>query len=437
MTQKGKNWCLFLTGLFSLTQIQVVGSIGIAELVFFLIAPFVWMQDLRLLKRDGFHVCLNLLMGVMAGCWLAGFLNKTDFVSILKGFAAIYALWASIVVLHRLVRGNYTGIKWFFLGVAFSGVINIFVFQQSVEVTMLAGGQHGADSAEAIMAGPIFWIGRLSPFVMLPIKGWYLQTPLLYSAFAPLGMAAFSILTTVSGRSAALGALAAATIVFVGGKDSRKMARISKYFISFVIAGLVMIFLAKVAYTELASGGYLGEDSRKKFEDQTRGKTDMLSILMGGRADFFCGLTACAEKPIVGHGPWPLDTHGFYGDFVQKYGTLDDIKTYADFLVRARAHGYVRLIPSHSHIVQWWQWYGVFGLVFWLYVLYLYFNYFRKCVAIYPPWFGFLAVSIPGTLWGIFFSPFSGRITWGMLLVGVLFVKAMQERRIEIPFCAN
>ncbi len=432
MTQKSKNWWLFWCGLFSLTQIQVVGSIAISELAIFLIAPFVWLQDLGQLKRDGFSFCLWLLVGVMAGCWLSGFLNHTPFVSMFKGFAAIYALWASIVVLHRLVRKNYLGIKWFFVGAALSGVINVFIFQQSVEVVTLAEGVKGIGSVEAIMSGPIFWIGRLKPFAFLPINGWYLQTPILYSALAPLGMAAFSILTTVSGRSASLGALAAAIVVFVGGKDPHKMMRISKHFVIFMFAGLVMIFLAKVAYTELASGGHLGEAARKKFEAQTRGKTDMLSVLMGGRGEFFCGLTACIEKPVVGYGPWARDYQESYGKFVEKYGTLEDIKAYYES--RRWSRGMVGLIPGHSHIVGWWLWYGGMGLVFWLYVLYLYFNYFRKCVATYPPWFGFLAASIPATLWSIFFSPFSGRIAWGMILVGVLFVKAMREKRVSIPY---
>ena len=37
------SWVLFLIGLFSQTHIQVVGSIGISELIIFLVAPFLYV----------------------------------------------------------------------------------------------------------------------------------------------------------------------------------------------------------------------------------------------------------------------------------------------------------------------------------------------------------------------------------------------------------
>ena len=57
---KGKNFWLFLIGTFSMTQVRLIGSIGISEVIVFVVAPFVFVSDYRFLKRDGFMPMVNL-----------------------------------------------------------------------------------------------------------------------------------------------------------------------------------------------------------------------------------------------------------------------------------------------------------------------------------------------------------------------------------------
>ena len=45
---------LFLLGLGEQTQVRLVGYIGISEFFIFLLAPFIFIQDAQILKRDGF-----------------------------------------------------------------------------------------------------------------------------------------------------------------------------------------------------------------------------------------------------------------------------------------------------------------------------------------------------------------------------------------------
>ena len=51
---------LFLIGLFSQTQIHVFGSIGISELPIFVVAPILFVTNVRSLKHDGFFPFLML-----------------------------------------------------------------------------------------------------------------------------------------------------------------------------------------------------------------------------------------------------------------------------------------------------------------------------------------------------------------------------------------
>ena len=83
---------LFLIGLGSQTQIQVVGSIGISELVMFLIGPFIFFLDYRQLKADGFMPFVWLSIFVCMGCVCSGMINHTNFGKIQKLFIARFYL---------------------------------------------------------------------------------------------------------------------------------------------------------------------------------------------------------------------------------------------------------------------------------------------------------------------------------------------------------
>ena len=310
------------------------------------------------------------------------------------------------------------------------------MFQKAVELNMYAGGVSGEKAVESIMGGPIFWISRLSPFVNLPSTGWYLQTPWAYSILAPLFMAAFSMLTTTSGRAAALSALGMVALCIIGGKRQQKMKKICKHFWWLVAIAVIGIGLANIAYRYAAEHNLLGEKARAKYEGQTKRGKDVLSVLMGGRGESFVGLFACIDNPFIGFGPWALDDKGYYEDFLAKYGAAEDYEVYLKSrmdMARLGISERIRLIPAHSHIVAFWLWYGIFGLVFWVYVIFVLLRYLRQdCYAI-PQWFFWVACGIPATLWHIFFSPMGTRTGIPMLIVACLITRQVRRGRFFLP----
>jgi hypothetical protein len=214
---KKANWLLFLIGLGSLTQIKIGFSIGISEIFVYLAAPFLYFRNAHILKRDGLMplLFLGLLVNIMNV--VAGYANQIPIYFYFKGFASTYPLLAFPIVLHHLLSKNPTGHRWLFLGAALSNIINVFIFQTSFEVAAYTQGAQGEDAVGAIMSGPIFWIGRLERFIKLPFEGWFWQTSLGYTILAPIGLAAFSMFTSESGRSAALGALGGSFIAIFCG----------------------------------------------------------------------------------------------------------------------------------------------------------------------------------------------------------------------------
>jgi len=155
--------------------------------------------------------------------------------------------------------------------------------------------------------------------------------------------------------------------------------------------------------------GYIGEEAQSKNESQSKAG----NLLLGGRPEFFIGLRAALDRPIVGHGSWPKDLKYFemlYDTLVEN-GSIDYSKDFD-----AEADG---LIPSHSHIVGAWVWAGIAGLAFWTYMLWFVIKGAIQIAIQRPPlapvymWF-FLSF-----FWDIFFSPFaaSRRILEAVLIV--------------------
>lgn len=408
---KRAGWLLFLIGLGSLTQIKIGFSIGISEIFVYLVAPFLFIRNATLLRRDGMMPLL--LLGALVNVMnvVAGAFNHIPTYFYFKGFATTYPLLAFPVVLHHLLTKNPMGHRWLLLGVALSNVVNVFMFQTSFETVTYVQGTSGGDAVSAIMASPIFWIDRLSNFIRLPAAGWFWETPLAYTCLAPLGLAAFSMLTTVSGRSAALGALGSVFIAVFCGKSRVRMRRFGRNIWGFVVVAVIGIVILHATYRYAAMNGILGERAQTKYERQSGGG-GILKLLMGGRGEFFIGFLEALNKPWIGHGPWALDNGEATMNFLVKYGNVEDYENALASRRYAETYGQSTLgyIPAHSHIASFFLWFGVVGLIYWLYVLYAMFRYLHKEMASAPHWFGVLALAMPSFLWTLFFSGFGYRI---------------------------
>lgn len=432
---KNKNilgWFFFGLG----TQLQIIASLSFAELFVFASAPIIFFKERKYMQRNGIMPFFWLSMAVFGGCCVAIVANHTSFQYALRGLAVTSLLPCTVVVGHWMLRRDMSGFKWMLVGGAISDVLSTFIFQKSVEVSMLAGGQAGDGAAEAIMAGPIYWITRLGAFVNLVPKGWYLQCPIVLSVLLPLFMAGFSILTSASGRSAALGAIGAVSFVILGGKKPSTIRRnICNKFWLLVVLGVIGIFTAKFAYETLAEQGWLGEDARTKYENQTKGDKSLKALILGGRMASFCGLIACVDKPIIGFGPWAMDRNGYTEEFLSKYADYEDYMNFINLRLHYAKYGGAEagMISCHAYITEFWCWYGIFGLLFWLYIIFVLLRYLRQDCWAVPQWYMWLAASIPGYFWGIFFSPWSARVTGVMFVVACLMVRAVRFGKQQLP----
>ena len=426
---KSRNFYWFLFGLGS--ELQIVASLSFTELFAVLVMPFIIFSEWRYMRRNGILTFFRLSVLVLIGCIVACYFNHTDYAFAIRGIAVTTIIPCAIVTSHWMLRKDPAGFKWMIVGCVISSFLCTFVFQKSVEV-MMAVGFGGSASADDIMGGAVYWKNRLAGLISAPIKGWYIHLPVSVSFSVPLIIAVFSLLITSSGRGTALCALVSALMVLIGGRKSSSMRRICRHFMLFVVLGVLVVLAYKGFYTYAAPRGILGEESRKKFEMQTKGDASFAKLLMGGRMDSFCGLLAALDKPIIGWGPWAMDEGGYVEEFLSKYGTSEDYQNYIRS-VHYSTPGFT-LLKCHSHITMFWVWYGIFGLIFWLYVLFVLLRYLKQDCWSVPQWFMWLACGIPAYVWNACFNPLNDRVVPIMFVVACLVARAVRKGVNALPF---
>ena len=410
---------LFLAGLFSLTRINLGGSIAVTELIMIFSAPFVFINTVSDMRKDGMGLVLVLFALWLVGAVFSDWYNETSWVFAIKGIATPITLLSCFVCMYAMLRRDLGRFKWFLLGAAFSYVLSTFFLSRASSLGLDLSAQ---DALARTVGYKLYWLLLAIQFISLPFVGWYLKTPTFYTITASIILAIMALLVGV--RSTSLTWAASVLLLIIGRRNSLNMMKIKLHFVALLISILFVIVMMKGVYRFSVRQGWLGEGEMRKYELQTKEGDSALKMLMAGRTEFFVGLYAALESPFLGRGSWALDTTGVYPEFVYKYGAAEDYQVLMD---SRKIQGGQYFIPFHTHVITYWMWHGVFGLIFWLYFLYNVVGTIKNRMHVVPALFGYFAVTIPTFVWDFFFSPLGARINEAMLLVICLIVKKMSK----------
>ena len=413
----GLRLFLFLVGLFSLYRVHLIGMIGISEILICIMGPILYFKDFNQLRRDGFNTMANLMILCCVGCVISSWYNDTFFYNAIRGFAAPFVFFCSFIFTYHFLRKDFGALKWLVTGIALSNVLG------------LLGGGYGIEMETIFGTENEYWLTVLvAPIFSIPIFLFYERMPWFFSCAIVVAGGFYKILSTASGRSAALISFAAALLIWIGRKSAQKMGSIKRNFLTYLILSILSIYVAKTVYSQAAMSGALGEASQSKFYAQTGGKTSLVSILLGGRSEALVCILAALDRPFVGYGPWAIDTKGYADEVRSKYGVYDyEAEVRQQKALASLGMSKVRLIPTHSHIFGNWVWYGIFGLLMWAYVVHLIIKFYRNAPDAIPQWWGCLSLVLPSTLWHIFFSPFSSRVSIAVYICAILFALKFQK----------
>ena len=163
-------------------------------------------------------------------------------------------------------------------------------------------------------------------------------------------------------------------------------------------------------------------------------KKGAIDLLVSGRKEFFIALTAIVDHPFVGFGPRAEDRNGYTERFLRKYGGHDALAAYAYYQLQYAARGLRPQIPTHSHIMSAWLWCGLPGMLFWAWILYFMYRHIRYHMSSIPQWYGYFALAIPSMLWSIFFNPIGNRTVLPLLMVCMMFARAVSKGAILLSW---
>lgn len=429
-SDKKAKTLMFLMGLGACTKVYIFGIFSFTELVIFPLAPFLYMKHYQELRRLDVTFILNLTWIMDIGCLLATLLNGCHPLVFLKTVAIYYSIFAWCLAYLLVLRQSLHGLGHFFLGYFISTIISIFAFNPQIAGDLTTSVEIVQMDVEEAIAGVMFWYPKIMQVIRFPIIADYFATPSLYPMIAlPAGIVMMMMISS-SGRSASAATVVALMIIMIGRKSRQTMQLIGRHF----IVGLVILMMVggvlKSVYAKLAVEGTLGEEAQRKYVSQSVRGNSMLSLLIAGRTEFFTTIWALLDSPIIGIGPMAVDTKGYRVDFIKKYGTAEEEERFYKELSK----GWIPLIPQHSYLTQFWGQAGISGLVFWVVVMGLMYQYFKRYAPAIPQWYGYFALNIPSTLWAIFFSPYTERATFPLLLACLLLARALGRGKIVLPY---
>jgi hypothetical protein len=419
---KGWKRSAFFVGLGSQLFVRLIGYLAFTEVFFLTFLPLRLNAFVAAASRTPSTKIFTALWVLwIVGSLVADVVNGSQFDIMARGVSRSLFLGLDAVCLLALwLRFPYS-IEYFLIGHPISIVVSRFVFKSGAEEWL------GADTTDFSQ-----WKANTSyiviGFLYFLVARYYRRSPTLVVAIM-CSMAA--LFMAMGSRSFALTQVLAAVlmVVFPGyvknsSEDFKAIVRKRRTIMLKIVAGCILAAVAVYgtgkAYKAAAQAGYLGEKELKKLLDQenTQG-----GVLVGGRFGFFVGIWAGCNKPLLGHGSWPLDTYG-YTQQVVDYLQID---TQDAKLMTKRLYW----IPCHSAIIGGWVEHGIFGLSFWLFVLYLAVVNFPRAAIVFPAYAGLYALFFSEMLWHILFSPAGHRVIAAVKIVSMLLVDDAWRRQTK------
>ncbi|MBV5312531.1 MAG: hypothetical protein JZU47_04495 [Prolixibacteraceae bacterium] len=408
----------FLFGLGATISIRMVGIFAISDLIAIFFLPFLAFKQNMFVDRRFRRVIILLLLW-MASTVVSDIYNHSTMTNAAKGFFTLVPFLACLIFAYWLLRKNYE-------------LMIPFLWGYVISFTLSAGFGFDAFYIEMIQTKGVAGVTQLDHYNK--IKVWIISAFISgafaityfkrFPRFVTLVIFSFSFIVLLDGSRSIflIYFIVAISLIYIlritknlhwdgdiwSMNLQRKVTRFSFYII-------VLIFAAKGVYSFSATNGYLGENERQKYDDQSSTKIGLFS----GRGEIISSFLAIKDSPILGHGSYAIDNVG-YGYQAAKLIGANDLSL--EWNMNRIGENY---IPTHSHIWQAWVYNGFLGGVFWIYILIgVLIVYISKYLFLYPRYQAYILCSLANAIWNILFSPFSQRPLLATSLV--FFIVLMQ-----------
>jgi len=411
----------FLFGLGATISVRLIGIFALSDLIAIFFLPFLAFKQNMFADRRFRKVILLLLLW-MASTVVSDIYNHSTMTNAVKGFFTLVPFLACLIFAYWLLRKNYELMIPFLWGYAISFTLSAGFGWDAFYKEMLQTKGLSEVSQLDHYTKIIMWI--ISAFISGAFAITYFKR---HPRFVTLVIFSFSFIVLLDGsRSIFLLYFIVAISLFYILRTTknlpwdgvlwsmnlqRKVTRFSFYII-------VLIFAAKGVYSISATNGYLGENERQKYEEQSNTRIGLFS----GRGEIISSFLAIKDSPILGHGSYAIDDVG-YGYKAAKLIGANNLSL--EWNLNRIGENY---IPTHSHLWGAWVNNGILGGVFWLYIIFaVLIKFFRQYLFSYPDYLAFLLASLSSLLWNILFSPFSQKPLLAMTLVFLIVIMLSED----------
>ena len=174
---------------------------------------------------------------------------------------------------------------------------------------------------------------------------------------------------------------------------------------SFMLLPLIYFFLTIILGVVFAKnpGGLYAGGFQSFQEKNTREGQGEFGVVVSSRSDIVASYYAIKDKPIFGHGSYPVDKKLNYYmkelEFLHKFGYIQNVPNPAHL---GFASG--NYIPGHSFIFNAMVTGGILGSLFWLFITYFIVKNYANYAKFFPFFFHFWIINYFYTL---FFSPWA------------------------------
>jgi len=398
----------FALGVISGIRVVLLGEIYIGELLALCMTAY-GLSSFKVDRKLAPLFALTLMWCIAQS--LSDIQNHTDLTTSLKGVLAPLVFFGTVYAIATHFNHGQERRIWYFL----AGT-TIFQMWETVMNPM-----------EAALMNPWKW-GFATPLLALLLA--YLSARRAGKLSTVGCLLAFSATSIVFDfRSLAAMAVLGA-IVFLARNSSfvRKLGYLVRkpggVLLIFAVLATV-IYILNVVFTLIfahsAEFGFLSPESVHKYTVQA---TSEYGILFGGRSEIVISVKAFLDAPLLGHGSWALDRHGY----VDEYNRLTHQMGMA--LTDRFDELESPMIPTHSYLMGAMVWCGIAGGIFWLSVVGGCLRMFLLQARYMPVYF---CVALPQFIWDAFFSPFGAANRWqAAVFVGIIFAfSALQQHRVR------
>lgn len=417
-SDRRSDWMVFILGLGCSLHINVGGYLAISEVLAVYLGTVAFF---RLYRREGdAHVKTASNLGLL---WLGSALvadvwNGTSLALLLKGLSKVALIVLQLVLAYELLRSDLRRIRWYFVGVALSSLLSIYILKP--------GSIAAFEQLYGIVLTDSFQKQWISVVVYSSLAAWFFAGN-SYPFMSAVVVASIGAMAMFSGSRSAGALLIVASFSvyavrvsakFEGNRAEQRASRQMFSIFALFALGTIVVSGYKVA----AFMGWLGDRAHEKYIAQS---ASQFGLLAGGRADLFTGLLAVQASPLVGHGTWALDVEGYRLQAAQIAGV--------EYFERKGGSG--DRIGGHSNILEAWVEHGILAVPFWVYLFYIILRCFSTGIYYHFAILGPLMFLLYGRVWDFFFSPINARTTLAFTFAFFILVvlRSDQLSRITTP----